>query len=120
MPIDKDLAAGGVEHGPYTPEQLFAGDSQILTGNATALTAVTKYQVLKLTNTGVTSDLTGVTTGDKCVIAAQAAASGASVPFYQAGSFNHAVLTWPAALDTLAKRKEFFMGTPIQIGAISN
>lgn len=120
MPIDKDLAAGGVEHGPYTPEQLFAGDSPIVTGNAPALAAVTKYQVLKLTATGVTGDLTGVTTGDKCVIAAQGAASGANVPYFQAGFFNHAVLTWPATLDTLAKRKEFFTGTPIQVGAISN
>jgi hypothetical protein len=120
MPIDKDLAAGGVEHGPYVPEQLFAGDSQIVTGNAPTLTAVTKYQVVRLTATGVTNDLASTTTGDKCVIAAQTAASGASVPFYSAGYFNHAVLTWPAALDTLAKRKEFFMGTNIQVGEITN
>lgn len=115
-----DLAAGGVEHGPYTPEQLFAGDSPIVTGNAVAITAVDKYQVLVLTASGLSEDFTGVTSGDKCVIAAQSAAGGVSTPYFSAGSFNHAALVWPAAQDTLAKRKAFFAGTPIHIGEITN
>jgi hypothetical protein len=118
MPIS-DLAAGGVIHGPQEVEQLFAGEAPITTGNSVATVAVTKYQVCVLTATGLSTNFTGVTTGDKCVIAAQAAEAGQNVPFYTGGAFNHQALTWPAAQDTLAKRKLFFMGTPITIGDLA-
>ena len=118
MPVS-DLAAGGVVHGPQTVEQLFAGEAPIVTGKSVALNTITKYQVVALSATGVSSDLTSVTEGDKCVIAAQAATVGQAVPYYSAGFFNHAVLGWPAAQDTLAKRKLFFMGTPISVGDLA-
>jgi hypothetical protein len=54
------------------------------------------------------------------VIIAQPGLNTQSVPYFSSGFFNHAKLTWPAALDTLAKRKAFFASTPIQIGALSN
>lgn len=125
-----DLAAGGVEHGPYTPEQIFAGDAPIVTGNAVAAADLDKYQVVKLTASGLseTFDFTGdmdpalvlPTLGMNCVITAQAASSGDNCPYFSAGFFNHAALSWPAELDTLAKRKAFFANTPIQIGEIKN
>ena len=111
-----DLAQGVDIVGTQTVEQLFAGDAPIVTGESVALNTITKYQVVVLSATGVSSDLTSVTIGDKCVIAAQAATVGKAVPYYSAGFFNHAVLGWPAAQDSLAKRKLFFMGTPIAIG----
>lgn len=115
-----DIAAGGTVVGTYTPEQLFAGEGEVTTGQAPALGTISKYQVCVLTATGLSTDFTDVTTGAKCVIAAQAATVGEGVPFYSGGFFNHAALTWPAAQDTLAKRKLFFMGTPIQIGSLIN
>lgn len=118
MPIS-DLAAGGTIHGPQEVEQLFAGEAPITTGNALAVDAVSKYQVCVMNATGLITNFTGISTGDKCVIAAQAAAPGQMVPFYSGGAFNHNALTWPAAQDTLAKRKVFFMGTPIVIGDLA-
>lgn len=119
MPVS-DLAAGGVVHGPQTVEQLFAGEAPIVTGKSVAVAAtIAKYQVCVLTATGLITDFTGVTTGDKCVIAAQAATAGQAVPYYEAGYFNHAMLTWPVAQDTLAKRKLFFTGTKISVGDLA-
>lgn len=119
MPVS-DLAAGGVVHGPQTVEQLFAGEAPIVTGKSVAVSAtIAKYQVCVLTATGLSTDFTGVTTGDKCVIAAQAATAGQAVPYYSAGFFNHAVLVWPGAQSTLALRKLFFMGTPISVGDLA-
>lgn len=55
------------------------------------------------------------------MIAAQSATAGQSVPYYKGGCFNHAALTgWPTAIDTLAERKQFFMGTAISVESIQN
>jgi prolyl-tRNA editing enzyme YbaK/EbsC (Cys-tRNA(Pro) deacylase) len=117
-----DLAAGGVEHGPYTPQQLFAGESPIVTGNAVAATAIVKHAVCVLLAAGtISNDTAALTTGDKCVIAAQDAEIGESVPYFSGGHLNYAQLTnWPTAVDSLAKAKQFFMGTDIKIGSIDN
>lgn len=125
-----DLAAGGVVHGPMTITQLFAGEAPIGTNHSVALADLDKYQVVVLTPTGLseTFDLVGdmdpalvlPTQGINCVITAQPALTGQNCPYYTSGHFNHAALVWPAALDTLAKRKAFFAGTPIQIGSIHN
>ena len=117
-----DLAAGGVEHGPYNPELLYAGEAPIVSGNAVAATAIVKHAVCVLLADGTISNATAaLTTGDKCVIAAQPAAIGQSVPYFSGGFFNHAQLTiWPTAMDTLVKRKAFFMGTDIKVGSIQN
>lgn len=114
-----DLASGVDVVGTYTPEQLFAGEADITTGQSVAVSAtIAKYQVCVLLATGLSTDFTGVTTGDKCVIAAQPATTGQAVPYYLSGYFNHAALVWPAAQDTLAKRKAFFAGTPIHVGSV--
>lgn len=56
---------------------------------------------------------------DKAIgIAAQACAAatpGTSIPYWTAGIFNHEVLGWPAALDTLAQRQRVFAGTTIGV-----
>lgn len=117
-----DLAAGGVEHGPMTITQLFAGEAPISTGNAVAADAITKHAVCVLLANGTISNATSaLTDGQKCVIAAQSATAGQSVPYYKGGCFNHAALTnWPTAIDTLAERKQFFMGTDISVNSIQN
>lgn len=126
-----DLASGGTVHGPQTVEQLFAGDAPITTGESVAITAVDKYQVVVLTAAGLSEvfDFDGsgaIATpgvvlpvqGINCVITAQAAGIGGNCPYYSGGYFNHALLTWPAELDTLAKRKAFFAGSDIKIGEL--
>lgn len=126
-----DLASGGTIHGPQTVEQIFAGDVDTVTGQSVAITEVGKYQVVVLTPLGLseTFDFDGSgtfgspgmalpTQGINCVITAQAAGAGGNCPYYAAGHFNHAMLVWPAELDTLAKRKAFFAGSPIQIGEL--
>lgn len=129
-----DLAAGGTEHGPYTPEQLFAGDAPIVTGHAVAAVNLKKYEVCVLTASGLTNvfdfdgegdgNTLGAITlphqGSNCVITAQAAVATDNCPYFSSGFFNHEMLEWPVALDTLAKRKAFFAGTSIQVGAIKN
>jgi hypothetical protein len=118
--MTQDLAEGGIEHGPMTIGQLFAGDAPITTNHSVCATDVDKYEVVLITAAGLDNDLTGITDGAKCVIAAQPALTGQDCPYYSGGHFNHAALVWPVALDTLAKRQEFFAGTPIMIGSISN
>lgn len=119
----QDLAAGGTEYGPLNYEQLFAGDDPVLTGNAVAAVDIDKYEVcVILANGTISNDFTGVTDGAKCVIAAQPALTGQSVPYFRGGCFNDAVLGWPAgtSFDTLVERKRFFMGTPININTLHN
>lgn len=117
-----DLAAGGVEHGPMTINQLYAGDAPIVSGQAIAANTIAKHSIAVLLADGTLSNATSaLTTGDKCVIAMQDATAGQAVPYQSGGFFNHALLTnWPTAIDTLAERKQFFMGTDIKIGAIQN
>lgn len=115
-----DLAGGGLV-GSYEPEQLFAGEAPIVTdAAATAVADVKKYEVLVLEATGLRRPDPDTDKGAQCVIAAQAAATiGMQVPYFAAGKFNHAVLVWPTALDTYAKRQAFFMGSDIHIGHIA-
>lgn len=128
-----DLASGGVEHTPYTPEQLYAGEAPIVTNWAPALADLDKYQVVLLTPTGLSEawDMDGngaigtpgvvlPPVGVNAVITAQPALSGQKCPYFAAGAFNHELLVWPAALDTLAKRKAFFGSSPIQVFELHN
>jgi hypothetical protein len=115
-----DLAAGGTISTPDMPVQLWAGEAPIITGQSTAVRAVTQYQVVVLTDAGVNAADATANDGAKCVIAAQPAAIGQAVPYFSGGFFNHAVLGWPSAIDTLAKRKAMFAGTTIKIGSVLN
>lgn len=117
-----DLASGGLA-GTWTPQQLFAGDAPIVTDAALSLVAsISKYQVVALTDTGITTFVVGTHTAAQAVIAAQpVTAIGQQVPYFSAGFFNHAALVWPTgtALDTFEERKKFFQGTDIHIGHIT-
>ena len=83
-----------------------------------ALADIAKWQVCVLLATGVTPYVPATHTTaapDKLVIAQVAVTSGQQAPYYVSGSFNHAVLGWPASLETLARRKEAFLGSLISI-----
>lgn len=119
MPVS-DIASGALV-GTQTTSDLFAGHAPVVTGFAPSLVAsIVKYQVVALTATGITTFVSGTHTAAQAVIAAQpVSAIGQAVPYFSGGYFNHAVLTWPAALDTYEKRKHFMSGTPIFIGKVA-
>lgn len=116
-----DLAGAGPV-ASFIPELLYAGDAPIHTDAGISGTALFKYEVAKRTLGMTISRVAnvGADTGKDYVIVAQPiSAAGVETPYFDAGNFNHAVLRWPADLDTLAKRKAFFQGTPIFIGHIA-
>jgi hypothetical protein len=103
---------------PAAP-QLFAGQSEVITESAPALAAIAQWEVCVLTATGVTPWVVathGAIVPDKLVVAQVAVASGQQCPFYSAGKFNHAVLKWPATINTFALRKEAVQGSMVQVG----
>lgn len=113
MPVN-DLA--GAEYlAKGAPEQIFAGEAPIITDSAPALATIVKYQVCALTATGITPYVVATHTGQQIVVSAQAAPTGDNCPYYEGGAFNHAMLVWPAELDTLPKRKALAQGTMVKL-----
>jgi hypothetical protein len=118
MPVN-DLASGALV-GTYTPEQIFVGDEAPKSDAAVALATFAKYEVAALTSTGVAKFVPGTHTAAQMVITAQPVdAIGKTCPYYNAGKFNHAALTWPAGatLDTYLKRQMFCTGT-VKVGKV--
>jgi len=114
-----DIAAGALV-GTFASEILLAGDTPVKTDAAPALAAITKYQLIAITNTGVTPFVAGTHTADQAFIAAQAASTGQQCPYFRTGCFNHAIIGWPAgtALDTYEERKAFFGNRPLTVGKV--
>ena len=126
----RDLTAGfNAAEGTWTPDHLFAGEQDVVTTSLplAASTAIAARQVLALNAAGELVVLDPAGTGGTATnaiavgIAVAAAASVGSVrnvPIYVGGCFNHAALGWPAALDTLAERRNAFIRTNITIESI--
>lgn len=114
-----DIAAGSLV-GTWAPEQLFAGEMEVSSDSAPALAAITKYQLIAITATGVTPFVSGTHTADQAVVAIQAVSSGQQCPYYKSGCFNHEIIGWPAGatLDSFAKRKAFFGNRPLTVGKL--
>ena len=118
MPVN-DIANGALV-GTYTPEQIFVGDEAPKSDSAISLATFVKYEVAALTSTGVAKFVAGTHTAAQMVITAQAVDTiGKACPYYNAGKFNHAALTWPSgtALDTYLERQMFCTGT-IKVGKV--
>lgn len=101
------------------PDQLFVGDSEVITDSAPALAAIAQWEVCVLLPTGITPFVPATHTTqfpDKLVVSQVAVAIGKQCPYYSAAKLNHVLLKWPAAYDTYAKRKELVQGSMIQIG----
>lgn len=111
--------AGDRDQSAAAPAQLFAGDSEIITDSAPALADIAQWEVCVLTDTGVTPYVVATHTGDalrKLVVSQVAVVTGQQCPYYSAAKLNHAVLVWPATINTLALRKSLVQGTMIQLG----
>lgn len=137
-----NLLAAGATETAFVPLDLFADDTQILTDNAMVASGqdLDQFQVVAFNTSGelvafdpdtdYIADADTVAGGGVSLplyvskpigIMCQACdATGGSVAasFYRSGGFNHAVLVWPAACDTLAKRRAAFAGTPISVKAL--
>lgn len=119
----------GLAHGVTTTDvpavfELFAGDRPVTTDQAsTGATALAALAVIgRITATGkiVPHNPAAVDGSQNAMgITAQAIPANTRGPIYTGGSFNHAVLVWNAATDTLDERKAAFDGTPIQIGDLA-
>ncbi len=108
------LAGGGDILVTDPSHQLFVGEAPVWTDSAEASIVIVRYQVVGLEDDGTLG--AAPAEGQKAVIAAIAGGIGDRVPYYAAGRFNHAVLVWPAGMDTLDERKAYFEGTPISVG----
>lgn len=112
------LLAGGItDLGRFDPFDLYAGESDIVTGQAQMVDgeAAVQFVVLAMAAGRLTA-YTG--TGTAHAIAAQpvnAATPGAWVPIFTGGVFNHEALVWPAGTNTLALRQQAFAGTNIGV-----
>jgi hypothetical protein len=130
MTLSVDLASGATDLGSWTPEELLAGDAPVVTDYAPVttdgVTSYAKFEVIALKADGSIGkyDPAGVAPLNVAVgILTQpikVSQTLASAPYFAAGYFNHAILTWPAAQSTLVLRKAVFVRTPIFIGALSN
>jgi hypothetical protein len=121
QPPNWELASGALVGTMGPSPQLFAGEAPIVTDSAPALAAIQKWQLCELTPTGVKAFVSTGTpatdsTANSAVIAAVGVSIGQQCPYYHAGKFNHEAMVWPAALDTLAKRKVALHGSMILIG----
>lgn len=118
--VDKTLAGNG-DIGSFTPEQLFAGEANVRTsrGRFAAGLVFAQFEVVaknaagqfvKLTQAGggaIADNAEAITEHaiDTSAAGYNAAADG---PVYEEGVYNHEILVWPAAYDTLAERKAAF------------
>jgi hypothetical protein len=123
-----DLASSS-DLGTTETEQLYAGERAPVTTFGTLLTGVNyaKYTVLgKFTsgaNIGKLTTLTpAATDGTQFAVAILAQplntispAGDRRAPIFEGGVFNHQVLVWPAAIDTLLERVAAFAGTDITV-----
>lgn len=124
-----DLASGQTSLGSWTPEELFAGDADVVTDFAPITTdgstSFAKFEVIALDSSGNIAKYNPAGSAPVNVprgILAQpiAISQTTKAPYFSAGYFNHAALTWPGTLTTLAARKAVFLGTPVFIGELSN
>lgn len=121
MPLNH-LASSAVVGTMAAPKQLFAGEAPIITDSAPALAPITKWQLCSLQPTGIRPFVhTGTPASDDdprtaVISAVAAAAAGQQVPYYDAGKFNHEVVGFPAALNTLPKRKAALHGSMLHFG----
>lgn len=115
MPLNH-LASGALVGTMAAAPQLFAGEAPIITDSAPALVDIRKWELCSLTVTGVTPYVDGTHEPASAVISAVAVTAGKQCPYYDAGKFNHEAVIFPAALDTLPKRKAAMHGSMLHFG----
>lgn len=124
-----DLAGGQTLLGSTAPEELLAGEAPLITDFAPVVTdgstSYVKFEVVALTAAGAIAKFNpALTDGTEIAVGILSQPipinSNTKVAYFCGGFFNHEILTWPAALTTLAQRKAAFLRTPVYIGELSN
>ena len=117
MPYPDLLVRGPTVLDTFTPFELWAGESDLVTSQGTAGAALQQFQVIAR---DPQSQQLIVWTGSGTPVGftAQAAAAGGPVAYFTGGVPNHEVLVWPAAVSTLDQRKAAFDGSNITVGSI--
>jgi hypothetical protein len=113
--VDKTLAGNG-DLGSFEPEQLFAGETPVRTSRKTFLTGqvFAQFEVVGIDAAGKVVKLADETGEAHFVLphAIDTSATGynadADAPVYEEACFNHEILVWPAAANTLAERQAMF------------
>lgn len=114
--VDKTLAGNG-DIGSFAPEQLFAGESGVVrTSRKTFKTGLVfqQFEVCGFDADGKVVKLADATGVAEVVTmhAIDTSAAGynadADAPVYEEAVFNHEILKWPAAADTLPERQAMF------------
>lgn len=125
MTAHNDLAGSGILD-TFTPEQLLAGDMDIITNQGVlAVGPVVKYQMMAkhATDGTVHPFVPGTDTIPQAVIAAQPGTVGQHVPFFEEIYMNAALVVVAAgdgSLNTAVKLKSAFNGSSgIRFGIIS-
>jgi hypothetical protein len=106
----------GSRPGPF---QLWIGGAPVITDAAIGEVDFQKYELAALSATGtLVRFVPGTHTAQQAVITAQPTLAGQSVPYWNAGKFNHEAVIWPTgtALDTYLERKAFLTGTMLMVG----
>lgn len=110
------LAEGFTQEDAYTPFHLFAGEKQTVTNQIrTGAAGLMQFQTYMYDANGVAIPYDGAADSELIGAAAQPIAANSEGPGYEEGVFNHAALLWPAALDTLDKRKAACGGRTFQV-----
>lgn len=121
-----DLASGETVLGTFTPVQLFAGESDVITESFTNSTAVVKYEVVaRNSTTGALIPFVPGGTGDQtkawAITTQPNATTSDKVAAFTAGFFNHEALVWPSGFNTYETRRLAFATNPmIKIGKLHN
>lgn len=118
MPYPDMLARGPTVLGTFTPFELWAGESDLVTSQGTASAALAQFQVIARDPATQKIIAWDGSTGKPIGFMAQAAAADGPAAFYTGGVPNHLALLWPPSVDTLAKRKAAFDGSNMTIGSI--
>lgn len=111
------LAKGVEDAGRFDQFDLYAGESDIVTGQAQMKDDEGAVQFLVVSwSSGRLTAYPG--TGTAHAVVAQpidASTPGGWVPIFTGGIFNHEALVWPEGFDTLAERQQAFAGTNIGV-----
>jgi hypothetical protein len=116
-----DLLAHGVATADIPGDfELFAGNIATRTNQGTATNAaIPQFTVLGMVAASQLIKAWDPTASDGSErpigVAAQPIAANGKGPYYEDGVFNHEALKWPAAIDTIAKRKNALAGRPFSV-----
>lgn len=118
MAVSFPTLAGSDSQTKAATTQPFAGEAPVVAGNAPALADIDQYELCALVPTGITPYVDATHEPQMAVIASVGVVSGKACPYYSAGHFNHAAITWPAEYDTLPKRKALLVGSGLHVTSL--